>query len=91
MPLKDQFRLRALLAIQGGSARHLGTSLEKQALGVKFTAVLSLPIFSLLVYPFSCRVVRLRRMVSLELSGSPAISVNLEPLRIGLEVGAFGT
>src|SRR5215467_1093347 len=50
VPVKDQFRLRALTAIQGGSARHLGTSLKEQALGVKFTAVLSLPLFFLFVY-----------------------------------------
>jgi len=50
MPVKDQFRLRALTAIQGGSARHLGTSLKEQAPGVKFTPVLSLPLFFLLVY-----------------------------------------
>jgi len=50
VPVKDQFRLRALKAIQGGSARHLGTSLKEQALGVKFTAVLTLPLFFLFVY-----------------------------------------
>ena len=48
----DQFHLHAHVAISGGSARHLGTSLESKLSGITFTLVLSLPIFSLPVYPF---------------------------------------
>jgi hypothetical protein len=46
----DQFHLHARMAISGGSARHLGTSLESKLSRLKFTLVLSLPIFSLPVY-----------------------------------------
>ncbi len=47
----DQFHLHAHVAISGGSARHLGTSLESKLSRIPFTLVLSLPLFSLLVYP----------------------------------------
>jgi hypothetical protein len=47
----DQFHLHARIAISGGSAKHLGTSLESKLSRIKFTLVLSLPIFSLPVYP----------------------------------------
>jgi hypothetical protein len=60
----DQFHLHAGGAISGGSARHLGTSWESKLARIKFTLVLSLPLFFLSVYPFSSRVARLRRMMS---------------------------
>jgi hypothetical protein len=47
----DQFHLHACVALLGGSARHLGTSLESKLSRITFTLVLSLPLFSLPVYP----------------------------------------
>jgi hypothetical protein len=61
----DGKAIRRLQRQMDRQRRAANPDLEKQAICVEFTAVLSLPIFSLLVYPFSCRVVRLRCMVSL--------------------------
>src|SRR5258708_23253724 len=61
----DQFHLHARVALSGGSARHLGTSLESKLSRIKFTLVLSPPSSALQSTSFSCRVVRLRRMTSL--------------------------
>jgi hypothetical protein len=61
----DEKAIRRLQRQMDRQRRAANPDLEKQAIGVEFTAVLSLPIFALLVYPFSCRVVRLRCTVSL--------------------------
>jgi hypothetical protein len=58
--------------------------LENKLSGIKFTLVLSLPIFSLPVYPFSCRVVRLRRMMSLEFRGWLADKFNVPEKTLSL-------
>ena len=71
VPAADQFHLHAHVAISGRSARHLGTSLDSKLARIKFTLVLSLPIFLLPVYPFSSQVGRLRRMLSLRFYGVP--------------------